>query len=306
MARFGPVLTAMVTPFDDDGALDLDGAAHAGPLAASTTATTASSSPAPPARRPCSPTTSGSTCGTPLPRPVDVPLIAGHGHQRHRATRCELTAAGRRARRRRRPRRRARTTTGRRRPASRPTSGPCAAATDLPVMLYDIPVPHRPQGSPRACCCAWPTRCPTSSALKDAAGDPGGDGPVAGRTTPDGFEVYTGDDALTLPLLAVGAVGVDRRGHPLGRPEMAEMSRAFEKGDVDRRPADQRPLLESLRLRDRRPRSPNPIPTKAMLRALGLPVGQCRLPMGPPDASTSACPRSRNCSDGGARPTARD
>ena len=48
---WGSVLTAMVTPFDDDGALDLDGGRRRWPAGWPTTATTVSSSPAPPARR---------------------------------------------------------------------------------------------------------------------------------------------------------------------------------------------------------------------------------------------------------------
>ena len=44
-------------------------------------------------------------------------------------------------------------------------------------------------------------------ALKDAAGNPGETAALI-SSAPDGFEVYSGDDAMTLPLLAVGAVGM--------------------------------------------------------------------------------------------------
>ena len=90
---------------------------------------------------------------------------------------------------------------------------------------------------------------------------------------PDGFELYSGDDALTLPLLAVGAVGVIGVATHWARPSMAEMIAAFEKGDVDtarrgQRPAARRPTTSRPATARR-----NPVPTKAMLRALGLPVG---------------------------------
>ena len=114
-----------------------------------------------------------------------------------------------------------------------------AAATDLPVMLYDIPVRTGPQDQPPRCSCAWPTRCPTSSALKDAAGNPAETARVV-ADAPDGFEVYSGDDTLTLPLLAVGAVGVIGVATHWAAPEMSEMIAAFQKGDVDKAPRAQR------------------------------------------------------------------
>ena len=69
------------------------------------------------------------------------------------------------------------------------------------------------------------------------------------------------------------------------------MIAAFDKGDVETRPEINARLLESLRLRDQRRRA-QPVPAKAMLRALGLPVGQCRLADGPaPDGLEDAGPR---------------
>ena len=91
------------------------------------------------------------------------------------------------------------------------------------------------------------------------------------------FELYCGDDALTLPLLAVGGVGIvsvaahwagtaagrDGRGLLVGRPGPgAEVnSRLFESYQFESSEA-----------------FPNPMPAKAACRALGLPAGQCRLP----------------------------
>ena len=50
---------------------------------------------------------------------------------------------------------------------------------------------------------------------------------------------------MTLPLLAVGAVGVDRRRHPLGGEVMAELIAAFDKGDLDRARELNAPLFDS-------------------------------------------------------------
>ena len=68
-----------------------------------------------------------------------------------------------------------------------------AAATDLPVLLYDIPVRAGPEDRPRHHRRAWPARCRTSSASRT----PPAILPARPRLVaeaPDGFEVYCGDD----------------------------------------------------------------------------------------------------------------
>src|ERR1700753_3174870 len=75
------------------------------------------------------------------------------------------------------------------------------AAGDLPVMLYDIPV----RSGRRI---ATPTMLRLARelsnivALRDAAGDPAATAHLAAQA-PNGFEIYSGDDVMTLPLLAV-------------------------------------------------------------------------------------------------------
>ena len=89
------------------------------------------------------------------------------------------------------------------------------AAGDLPVMLYDIPVrTGRRIATPTMLRLA--REVPNIVALKDAAGDPPTTAHLAAQA-PAGFEIYSGDDVMTLPLLAVGAVGRDQRGRALGR-----------------------------------------------------------------------------------------
>ena len=119
----------------------------------------------------------------------------------------------------------------------------------------------------------------TIVALKDAAGDPGETAKVI-AAAPDDFAVYSGDDGLTLPLLSVGAVGViGVATHWAGVPFRA-MIEAMHAGDVARARALHQLLLPSFGFESTLS-APNPVPTKAMLRALGQPAGPCRPPLGP-------------------------
>lgn len=153
-----------------------------------------------------------------------------------------------------------------------------AAATDLPVFVYDIPGrTGRKISSETILCLAHDV--PNIVGLKDAAADPAATAEVI-AAAPSGFEVYSGDDPLTLPLLAVGAVGViSVASHWVGR-QMGEMIDAFTKGDVDAARRLNASLLASYAY-ETGDDAPNPIPTKTLLRVLGLKVGDCRPPMGP-------------------------
>lgn len=153
-----------------------------------------------------------------------------------------------------------------------------AAATDLPVFLYDIPGrTGRKIDSTTILRLAHDV--PNIVGLKDAAGNPAETARVIAQA-PSGFEVYSGDDPLTLPLLSLGAVGViSVASHWVGR-QLGEMIAAFESGDHDAARRINAGLLESYAFQGS-DEAPNPIPTKALLRALGLKVGLCRPPMGP-------------------------
>jgi 4-hydroxy-tetrahydrodipicolinate synthase len=67
-------------------------------------------------------------------------------------------------------------------------------------------------------------------------------------------------------------------------PEIAEMIAAVGAGDLERARARNTDLLTSYAFSSTED-APNPLPAKAMMRGQGLPVGQCRLPMGPAPAS---------------------
>jgi 4-hydroxy-tetrahydrodipicolinate synthase len=153
-----------------------------------------------------------------------------------------------------------------------------AAATDLPAMLYDIPV-RTGRKIDTATLVELAQTVPNIVALKDAAGDPAETARFIAQA-PEGFEVYSGDDSLTLPLLAVGAVGVVGVATHWCAADMVEMVESFHKGDVERARQVNARMIPSFDFETGLV-APNPVPSKAMLRTLGLPVGECRSPMGP-------------------------
>jgi 4-hydroxy-tetrahydrodipicolinate synthase len=273
-ARFGRVLTAMATPFGPDGTLDLDGAvklasylaAHGSDglvVAGSTGESTVLSDD------------ERELLWREIAAAVSVPVIAGStvGDTEHSveltrlATGCGV--AGILA-----------VTPYYSRP---PQSGleahfrAVAAATDLPVVLYDIAVRTGRRIAPETILRL--AEVDNIVGLKDAAGEPGATARWLAEV-PEDFDCYSGDDLLTLPLLSVGARGlISVAAHWCGI-ECNEMVVAFLEGRVDEALQLFRAVLPSFAF-ETSDEAPNPIPTKTMLRLLGLPAGQCRLPLGP-------------------------
>jgi 4-hydroxy-tetrahydrodipicolinate synthase len=274
VARFGAVITAMVTPFDGEGGLDLDAAAQLarwlgehgsdGLVVAGTTG-------------------EGSTLTDDekldlwraTAEAVSIPVIANTGsndtaHSVHLTRQAAgLGAAGVLA-----------VTPYYNRPSQAGIEAhfrAIADATDLPVMLYDIPVRTGRKIS-NDVMVRLARDVPNMAGVKDAANDVASSARLA-AAVPGSFEVYSGNDDQTLPLLAVGAVGVvSVAAHWIGL-EMAEMIAAFAKGDAASAREINARLLESY-VFETGDDAPNPLPSKAMMRTLGLPVGECRLPMG--------------------------
>ncbi len=152
-----------------------------------------------------------------------------------------------------------------------------AAATELPVVLYDIPVrTGRKLATETVLRLAEGVE--NVVGLKDAAADVAATARLL-AAAPDDFVCWSGDDALTLPFLSVGAIGVISVISHWAAPEVVAMIRAFLDGDLAGALALQRRLLQSFAFLSS-DAAPNPVPTKAMLRVLGLPGGQCRLPLG--------------------------
>ena len=150
-------------------------------------------------------------------------------------------------------------------------------ATSLPVLLYDIP-------SRTGRRIAIDTTLRLVNEVENIIGikDATGDIPSAARliaNAPGYFEMYSGDDSLTLPFLSIGAVGlISVAGHWAGE-ELSQMISAFKKGRPERAATTNATLIESY-LFETSETFPNPLPAKAACRALGLPSGQCRPPLG--------------------------
>ena len=96
------------------------------------------------------------------------------------------------------------------------------------------------------------------------------------ENAPEGFELYSGDDSLTLPVLAIGGVGVvSVASHVIGL-EMKEMVDAFLQGEQKKAASLHRklmPVFEGVFA------YPSPTPVKAALRKLGVDAGVVRLPL---------------------------
>jgi 4-hydroxy-tetrahydrodipicolinate synthase len=146
-----------------------------------------------------------------------------------------------------------------------------ADATSLPVLLYDIP--HR-TGTPIATeTLVRLAAHPNIVGVKDAKGDLAGTSDVLRRTD---LVYYSGEDAATLPLLAVGAVGVVGTSTHFSGPQTKEMIEAYERGDVAGALALHRRLLPIFTGIFR---TQGTILVKAGLRARGLPAGPVRSPL---------------------------
>ena len=156
-----------------------------------------------------------------------------------------------------------------------------ANATDLPVVVYDIPVRTGRKIS-TASLAKLANEVKNVKALKDAAGAPAETANLMSMV-PSGFELYSGDDGLTLAFLAYGGVGVIGVATHWSGVEHQKMITAFRNGDVETARRINDILLESYAF-ETGDDNPNPIPSKVMMNHLGFTVGECRLPMGPPPA----------------------
>ncbi len=274
MARFGEVLTAMVTPFTPNGDLDLDGAVklakwlvaqgNDGLVVAGTTGEASTLTD-----------DEQFALVEAVAAAVTVPVIAGAGSNdtRHAisltAAMKALGAAGVLS-----------VTPYYNRPGQSGLEAhfrAVCAATDLPVVIYDIPIRTGRKVAPEVLL-RLAREVPNVVALKDAAGDFPGTARLMAQA-PTGFELYSGDDAMTLAFLTLGGVGVIGVATHWCAAEHKEMITSFKKGDIDRARQLNARLVESFDY-ETGDANPNPIPSKTMLRTLGLPAGQCRLPMG--------------------------
>jgi 4-hydroxy-tetrahydrodipicolinate synthase len=146
-----------------------------------------------------------------------------------------------------------------------------AAATDRPVVVYNIPGRVVLNIEPETMCEL--AEIPNVTAVKQANDDLDQAHQILQETD---LDLYAGDDALMLPFLELGGVGgVCVHTHVVG-PQVKAMIRAFREGDADearRIDAELAPALEILTVQT------NPIAIKAALNLLGHEVGGLRLPL---------------------------
>lgn len=272
-ARFGRVITAMVTPFDGQGELNLDAAQEL----ASYLESTGSEGLA----------VAGTTGESPtlnhhehveliraVHDAVSIPVLAGTGSNSTREA-LELTGQV--------------TNLGcaegllvvspyYNRPSQHGIEDyfqTVAGSTDLPIVMYDIPV-----RTGREVAAETINRLATIEnivGLKDAAGN-------GVKTTdlleelPSGFEIYSGDDSRNLELYSQGAAGAISVASHWAAREIIRMFASLNDYDIDEASTIEASLQSSYAFESSE-QVPNPHPAKAMMRTLGQDVGRCRSPM---------------------------
>jgi 4-hydroxy-tetrahydrodipicolinate synthase len=149
-----------------------------------------------------------------------------------------------------------------------------AAATSLPIMLYNIPgrcgVDIAPDTLARLA-----KECSNVVSIKEASGSVERISELRARL-PEAFTVLSGDDSLTLPFMSVGAVGVVSVASNLFPAKVCSLVRAYESGDAKLAANLHRkmfPLFKDLFI------EPNPVPVKTALSWRGAMSGEVRLPL---------------------------
>ncbi|THE14525.1 4-hydroxy-tetrahydrodipicolinate synthase [Bacillus timonensis] len=150
-----------------------------------------------------------------------------------------------------------------------------AESTNLPVMLYNIPGRSVINMSVETIITL--SKIPNIVAVKEASGSLEAMTEIIAKTDAD-FDVYSGDDGITLPALSVGAKGVvSVASHVIGN-EMQQMVNAFLAGNVTEAANYHQELLPIMKGLFT---APNPVPVKTALQIQGLDVGSVRLPLVP-------------------------
>ena len=150
-----------------------------------------------------------------------------------------------------------------------------ASATSLPVMLYSVPgrsaIPIPVEVAVRLA-----ADCPTIVAIKEAGGDVDRVNQLV-QALPEGFDVLSGDDPLTVPFMSCGAVGLVSVASNLIPDIMVRLVRACLNGSFDEALAMQKqwyPLFRGLMSLDT-----NPVPIKEAVALQGHCTNEFRLPL---------------------------
>lgn len=148
-----------------------------------------------------------------------------------------------------------------------------AKETELPILLYNIPGRSVVNMLPETTIAL--SKIANIQAIKEASGDLEQMAAII-EGTDDDFKVYSGDDGLALPLLAIGGDGVvSVSSHVVGN-EMQKMISAYNEGRGKEAAAMHRKLLPVFTALFS---SPNPVPVKYALSKIGIETGKVRLPL---------------------------
>ncbi len=148
-----------------------------------------------------------------------------------------------------------------------------AAATTLPIMLYNVP--GRTGVNMSAGTTVRLAGIDNIVAVKEASGDLEQIAFIS-AARPPGFYIYSGDDALTLPILAIGGTGVVSVASHIAGREIREMIRAFKAGQTGRAlelHLRLLPLFKAMFI------TGNPVPVKGAMNLLGHGLGPVRPPL---------------------------
>lgn len=148
-----------------------------------------------------------------------------------------------------------------------------AKETDLPILLYNIP--GRAAVNMEAETVIELSKIKNIRAVKEASGSLDQMSDIISGTDKT-FKVYSGDDALTLPLLSIGGDGVISVASHLVGAEMQQMINAFRAGNTTKAATMHRTLLPLFHAVFS---APNPVPVKYALNKLGIETGGVRMPL---------------------------
>ena len=154
-----------------------------------------------------------------------------------------------------------------------------AEETALPIIVYNVP--GRTASNVLPPTIARLSEIPNIVAVKEASGSLEQVSEIV-RTAKPGFQVYSGDDGLTLPVLAVGGCGVISVAGHVTAEKMQEMIAAFFAGDVKKATAIHLELMPFFKVIFV---TTNPIPIKTAVNLLGLNAGPLRPPLVAPTSA---------------------
>jgi 4-hydroxy-tetrahydrodipicolinate synthase len=161
-----------------------------------------------------------------------------------------------------------------------------ADSIDLPMLLYSVPGRTGVNITPKTC--AELANHPNIVGIKEASGDIAQCVEIC-RLVPDGFDVYSGNDDMVVPLLSIGGKGVISVVANVAPRDTHDMVKKFLDGDVAGAYKLQfalKPLIDAMFI------EVNPIPVKAALSLLGIYGPEMRLPLcEPSDASLAVIER---------------